>query len=268
MTEKQATNRKKNRMSLDFINPRNDYAFRRIFGDQKHSAILISFLNAVLHFPAGRRVQQVELLDPRQTPGSKELKETVVDIRATDERGRQFIVEMQLEQQRHFDRRAIYYSAKAYTGQIGRPSDFDLLQPAYFIGVLDFEAIAGAHWLTSWRFQSNETTDDRFMNWLTFCFIELPKFDKQEDELTGVVEKWGYFLKNIGGIMDEQKDYQRIFKGEPALLEALELARMDGLTREERMLYEAAGGSPTVGSADPLHGAHRGRRNRFGAGAC
>ena len=36
---------------MQFINPTNDYAFKRIFGNEKHPQVLISFLNAVLDFP-------------------------------------------------------------------------------------------------------------------------------------------------------------------------------------------------------------------------
>jgi hypothetical protein len=31
-----------------FLDPKNDFAFKRIFGSEKHKKLLISFLNAVL----------------------------------------------------------------------------------------------------------------------------------------------------------------------------------------------------------------------------
>ncbi len=37
---------------MNFINPKIDFAFKKIFGDERHKDILISFLNAILY--AGR----------------------------------------------------------------------------------------------------------------------------------------------------------------------------------------------------------------------
>lgn len=33
---------------MKFVNPRNDVAFKKIFGNEEHKEILIAFLNAVL----------------------------------------------------------------------------------------------------------------------------------------------------------------------------------------------------------------------------
>ena len=33
---------------MRFVDPKNDIAFKKIFGDEKHTEILISFLNALL----------------------------------------------------------------------------------------------------------------------------------------------------------------------------------------------------------------------------
>lgn len=35
------------------IDPKNDYAFKRVFGSEQHTNILIHLLNAVLDLPAG-----------------------------------------------------------------------------------------------------------------------------------------------------------------------------------------------------------------------
>ena len=35
---------------MKFANPRNDIAFKKIFGNKNHKEILISFLNAILNF--------------------------------------------------------------------------------------------------------------------------------------------------------------------------------------------------------------------------
>ena len=46
------------------IDPKVDYAFKRLFGSPANSSLLISLLNAVLAFPAARQIASVEILNP------------------------------------------------------------------------------------------------------------------------------------------------------------------------------------------------------------
>ena len=61
---------------LRFADPKNDLAFKKIFGNENKKEILISFLNAILDFKAGRIIKDVALANPYQIPKIPELKET------------------------------------------------------------------------------------------------------------------------------------------------------------------------------------------------
>src|SRR5689334_620683 len=118
-------------MSIEYghyLNPTNDYAFKRIFGDQNHSEILISFLNSLLDFQGEHQITQVDILNPYQAPKLPELKETVLDVRCKDQAGREFIVEMQLADKDDFDKRSLYYTAKSYAHQLNKQQEYRLLQ--------------------------------------------------------------------------------------------------------------------------------------------
>jgi len=67
---------------MQFADPKNDLAFKKIFGDKNHKNILISFLNSVLDFKDDMQIVDVELTNPYQLPDIKELKETILDIQA------------------------------------------------------------------------------------------------------------------------------------------------------------------------------------------
>lgn len=82
---------------MKFVDPKNDMAFQRIFGDEKHTSVLISLLNAVLELEGEKAIEAVEILNPFQTPRLEYWKHTVLDVRARDKRGIRFIVEMQNE---------------------------------------------------------------------------------------------------------------------------------------------------------------------------
>ena len=222
---------------MKFISPQNDFAFKRIFGDEQHKEVLISFLNSVLDLSGERAVVEVQIVDPYQVPRLKQFKETILDIKATCQSGRQFIVEMQVEHQHHFYKRALYYSSKAYTEQLHIGVDFTELKPVYFIGVLNFEAIPGSRYLSRHIILDEETHEQHIRDF-EFCFIELPKFAKHESELQSVVDKWIFFLKNLGTKDGDDKDFSRIFASDPPLLQALDIALYHSLSEDELYVYE------------------------------
>ena len=59
---------------MKFADPKNDIAFKRIFGDEKHTEVLISFLNSVLDFKGKRKIKEVKIVNPYQVPKIKDLK--------------------------------------------------------------------------------------------------------------------------------------------------------------------------------------------------
>ncbi len=103
-----------------FADPKSDIAFKKIFGDEKKTKPLISFLNAVMSLEGENRIEKVTILNPHQAPKLEGLKYTLLDIKAVDETGKEFIVEMQMEKQKHIAKRVLYYTSKAYVSQIDK----------------------------------------------------------------------------------------------------------------------------------------------------
>lgn len=79
-----------------FVDVKNDIAFRKIFGNEKKTVIIISFLNAVLQLEGDRKIESVSFVNPYQFPRIAGEKASIIDVLAKDEKGRQFIVEMQM----------------------------------------------------------------------------------------------------------------------------------------------------------------------------
>jgi predicted transposase/invertase (TIGR01784 family) len=101
---------------MQFINPLTDYAFKKIFGSAESEDILLSFLNAVLGLQAPWRLCEVKIQDPYLAPPILGMKETFVDVRATDEQGKHYIIEMQVLPVAGFEQRVLYNSCKKYAG--------------------------------------------------------------------------------------------------------------------------------------------------------
>ena len=222
---------------MKFISPQIDFAFKRIFGNEQHKEVLISFLNSVLGLSGERQVVEVELANPYQVPRLEQFKETILDIKATCQSGREFIVEMQVEQQHSFHKRALYYSSKAYVEQLTRGEDYPKLKSVYFIGVLNFKTMSNSGYLSRHVILDTVSHEQYFQDF-EFCLIELPKFAKHESELSSIVDKWIFFLKYLGSKGGEDKDFANIFADEPPLLQALEIARYHSLSRDELSVYE------------------------------
>lgn len=180
---------------MEFADVKNDIAFRKIFGNELKTAPLISFLNAALQLEGQERVLSVMLENPYQFPRIAGEKATVLDVRATDHGGRKFVVEMQVADKKGFDKRVQYYVSRDYSMQIDEGEKYPFLNPAYFIGILDFPFGLDPYY-HSRHLILNKITTEHLLKDIQFSFIELPKFDKNEDQLVTPIDKWTFFIKH------------------------------------------------------------------------
>jgi predicted transposase/invertase (TIGR01784 family) len=71
-----------------------DFAFRKIFGKPGNEICLISLLNSILELPYP--IQSVQLQNPFSLKAFPDDKLVCVDVKATDQIGRVFVVEIQI----------------------------------------------------------------------------------------------------------------------------------------------------------------------------
>jgi predicted transposase/invertase (TIGR01784 family) len=185
---------------MQFADIKNDIAFRKIFGNENRKESLISFLNAILAFEGEQKIVDVTILNPYQLPKLKGGKVSIIDIKATDQAGRTYIVEMQVGELEGFAKRVLYYFAKSYSDQIKRGEFYRKLKPVIFIGILDFVFTENPNYISRNQVRDVET-NERTLSDIEFNFIELPKFNKTEKDLQNLTEnrsadQWLYFIKN------------------------------------------------------------------------
>ena len=184
---------------MRFVDVTNDIAFRKIFGNESQKKSLISFLNAVINLPDSQRITDVHITNPYQLSKFSSGKVTIVDVKATDERGNTFIVEMQVAEYAFFHKRILYYTSQGYTAQIEKGEEYEKLKPVYFIGILQFEIGSNPTYFSRHKVLDVET-NEQIIRDVEFNFIELPKFNKQLSELTTLIDQWTYFIKNAENI--------------------------------------------------------------------
>jgi predicted transposase/invertase (TIGR01784 family) len=217
---------------MKFVNPTNDVAFKRIFGNENKKEILIDFLNAVLDLHGEQAIRDIEILNPYQAPRIEALKFTVLDVHATDHRGVSFIVEMQVEYVAGYRKRFLYYASKAYVSQIERAEDYPRLNQVIFIGILGFSAFSSEHYITRHLIVNQENGQQEIED-LEFNFIELPKFTKAEEELDTILDKWIYFIKHASTL-----DAVPPSADSEPLRSAYDMANQFGWSREELEVYD------------------------------
>lgn len=184
-----------------FLDPKNDVAFHRIFGNEKNKDILIHFINDVLELKDGDRIKEVTFLPTIQVPEIAAKKQSIVDVLCKDENGVQLIIEMQVSPQEGFEKRAQYYAAKAYSSQLNKGSEegarYIDLKAVIFIAICDYIIFKDKVPYKSDHVILDKESYSHDLKDFSFTFIELPKFKINNVELlTNIIEKWCYFFKH------------------------------------------------------------------------
>jgi len=217
-----------------FINPKTDFAFKKIFGSDRSKAILMSFLNALLY---GEQpvIVDLEIIDPYLAPKIRGMKDTFVDVRARLQNGRTVIIEMQVLNVEGFEKRVLYNAAKTYSTQLLIGESYKDLSAVVALTITDFVMFPESPELeSSYVLKEKERLTDYPEGDLELVFVELPKFRKELEVLTGVKEKWLYFLQNAPDLQVVPEAMAEVAE----IREAFQIANLAGLSPEELDIYE------------------------------
>ena len=209
-----------------YVNPYTDFGFKKLFGTEINKDLLISFINSLLH---GREVvKDLTYLNTEHLGIGETDRKAVFDVYCENEKGEKILVEMQRGIQQYFKDRSLYYATFPIREQ-GQKGEWDYqLKAVYIIGILNFtfDKDNDNYFHHEVQLLDNKTKEV-FYDKLTFIYLEMPKFNKTEDELTSMFEKWLFVLRNLSRLMERPKALQeRIFT---KLFEAAEIAKFTKL---------------------------------------
>ena len=222
-------------MEERYLNPHTDFGFKRLFGSEFNKELLISFLNAMFH--GEQNVKDVTYLNSEQLGDRIDERRAVFDVYCENDKGEKFIVEMQNIYQEFFKDRTIYYSTFPIREQARRGGDWDFhLNSVYTVGLLNFNFAEGLDDARRWHHEvklMEVDTKEVFYDKLTYVYVEIPKFNKTEDELETMYDKWMYVLKNLSSLMNRPAALQeRVFT---RLFEQAEISKFNS---DELRMYE------------------------------
>jgi predicted transposase/invertase (TIGR01784 family) len=212
-----------------FINPKTDYAFKKIFGSSESKNILISFLNALI-YEGNPTIEDLEIINPNLPPKVEGLKDSYLDVKAQLKDGTLVIIEMQVINVQSFGKRVFYNAAKTYAFQLEAAQGYRLLKPVIALTITDFEMFADSEDFIS-RFVYKEVNKNFTYpeNDLDLVFVELPKFKKELHQLETLADRWIYFMKNARSLTSVPETMDSI----PEIHQAFDIANQAKLSREE-----------------------------------
>lgn len=183
-------------MSTKYLDPKNDLAFKKIFGQEKHKSIPISFLNAVFNLTGEDEIIDLDFLEGTQLPEIQARKESIVDVLVRDRKGIKYVIEMQVSKVLGFEKRAQFYAAKTYCSHFNIGGDYVDLKKVIFLAITSYIAFPDKEDYKSDHVILDRKTYENDLKDFSFTFVELPKFEKKSNELKTLEDKWYYFLKH------------------------------------------------------------------------
>ena len=216
-----------------FIDPRVDWAFKRIFGSEDTKECLITFLNGL--FEDELVIKDVTFAKTEKLGLRPDDRGVVFDVYCITNEGKHIIVEMQKKEQEYFADRALYYTARAIVQQGVRGIWDYHLAPVYTVCFMDF--VLDSPILKKFRtdlvltdLQTHQRVSDR----MRIVYLQLPLFDKHtEAECMDIFDCWIYIMKNMN--MFEQMPFSEKY---PVFRKLAEIGDLRKLSREELELYD------------------------------
>ena len=218
---------------------RFDWAVKRMLRDKANFGVLEGLLTVLL----GESVHIVELLESEGNQETYDDKYNRVDVKAKNDEGEIFIVEVQLTRELYYLERILYGTAKAITEHIKLGNTYKEIKKVYSISIVYFDLGKGSDYLYhgSSSFTGVHTHDTLQINvkendtirmrtpeevFPEYYIIRVNEFN---DVATTPLEEWVDYLKN-GHIKDDTTA--------PGLSEAREKLQYLMLNNADRHSYE------------------------------
>lgn len=246
--QKKIKYRKKECNIVKLLNPKNDYVFKRIFGQIGNEDITASLISSIV----GKEITNVEL--DNNTILEKDLfddKVGILDIKAKINSAINCNIEMQVVDKNDIERRLLFYWSRLFSKSIKAGKDYSKLEKTIAILITDYELESLKQipkYQTKWQIREEEYRQVILTDVMELYIIELPKFIKYKENKKKQVDSWLKFIENPEVVnMDEnaaikkaQKELEKISSDEHEryLAELREKYIMDQKATEDAGYYK------------------------------
>ncbi len=218
------------------LNPKIDLVFKKIFGTEQNKNVLKSLVNSIL--PKNEQIVELTIKKPYNEQDFIGDKLSIVDIKATDENGNWYDIEIQVKEQKYYGKRAIFYHSEIYGNQLSEGDTYDKLHKTIIISILDFD-----YFLKDKRYfrrccYKDFETDELYpeLDYADLYFIELRKFNNDLKNIKTTLDRWIAFLNKA---TEYEKDTIPDELRDPEIIQAFDTIEAMNLNTKEREYYEA-----------------------------
>jgi len=221
------------------VQPCNDFFVRYLLAEESNKDLLLSFINAVHEDYGYPLIETVEVKNPFNLKKHQDDKESVIDVKATDNNGTQYDIEVQIDGRRVFKNRSLYYWSKLYSSQLDDENEtlqYEDLKPTICINLVNFKAIKDLNQTHScFGLKEMKHPEIVLTTHLLIHYLELPKFTKHED-FRSQFDKWLAFFKYEG---KEELIMKAVFQDDPIMKKAHR--QFKKFTKSEQLMDEYEG---------------------------
>ena len=192
------------------LDPKNDWVFKQLFGQEKNKNILIAFLNTMLH-GVQDEITDVTFLKVETDTEIITLRQSIVDVLCRTKDGTHFIVEMQRTSDTGFIQRALEYASRVYLNQrtIDKKKKNDQgghrqTRPVIFLAIMEKTLFPKKKEYLSHHQFRDILTGEHDIKEMSLSFLELSRFHKHFDDLKDDIDRWAYFFKNAEHISPDR----------------------------------------------------------------
>jgi predicted transposase/invertase (TIGR01784 family) len=164
--------------------PQNDFIFKRLFGEAETKDLLIHLLNAIFLESGGKPIVDLTIIENKEL--TKELiddKTGRLDIRAETIENEQINVEVQVAEQKHMEKRSLFYLGKMFVESIKAGEQYENLKKTITINLLNFSFLQTERYHSSFHLYEDRDKTQMLTDIIEIHFIEYLKFRKITKDL-------------------------------------------------------------------------------------
>ena len=208
-----------------------DLVFKLIFGDQRNTDILASFLKAVLDIPE-EEYERITVVDPYVKADYPGDKYGILDVKIHTKSGQVVHTEIQVDPIPEMDQRTLYYQSKMVTKQLGSGQEFSRIKKVVSIIITEYahSRLSGSgRYHHQFRYRTGdgiELTDLAEINTL-----ELSKLPREADKTE--LWNWMRFIET-----DDEEELKMLATKSPELKKAVGVLKELSADERARMIAE------------------------------
>ena len=228
---------------------KDDIVFKAFFSRNEH--YLKSFLSAIL----GKQIKIKKVIhDARLEQLTKEMKYGILDLEVELEDGEIVNVEMQLKDNKNIEKRTTFYAIKKIVEQLELNGNYEDLKRVIVIAILDYNLTDLKEYITETERVASNHKEYKLNNVVTYYYIELEKFRKQNPDMQDERNQWLAFIdmergdllemakKENNEIKDALKDYE-VLTGDEEIKRLAEVRLMSELEEQSALATARAKGT-------------------------